>query len=143
MTSEESLRLAERLVRPYLTTGAFFGVTPDHHFRNRDMDAWHLVVDLARMLDQCRGQPDARPPVDPDDGQRWFDTDTNTLRVWHEKMQRWVPEAENPASPPGFPLSGGPDKPVNDDQVGVDNGPPWNPQESAVSLLPLVVVKRK
>lgn len=52
--ADEVLRQAEAIVRPYLTTGAVFGVTPSHRFRNREMDPMHLVGAIAKAIEAAR-----------------------------------------------------------------------------------------
>jgi hypothetical protein len=45
-----ALKEAEALLRPYLTSGAVFGVTPDHRFREIDQLPFRLVGDLSKLL---------------------------------------------------------------------------------------------
>jgi hypothetical protein len=52
---------AEAIVRPYLHSGAVFGVTPDHRFNvNLSSIPFNLVGDIARAIANCR-ERDTRP----------------------------------------------------------------------------------
>jgi hypothetical protein len=51
MTDREAIKIAEAIVRPYLTQGAIYGVLPDHRFReNVDGLPMKLVGDIVEAL---------------------------------------------------------------------------------------------
>lgn len=57
---DEDFLTAEKIVKPYLTSVAIYGVLPDHRFREMDMLPMQLVSDIAEALRSQRASIEAR-----------------------------------------------------------------------------------
>jgi len=55
---EEALNIAEKVLRPYLETGAVFGICPDHRFSQKALEddlPMHLAHDIAAAIERELG----------------------------------------------------------------------------------------